>query len=188
MTPAMPRTRVLVALPALAVALGVGGCGVVDPYQQHTTAASTSTSSTTPSGPRTPSSAAPGGGQGASGPVATLARYAYLATNWTSHTLSNDQQRLAALSRGGARAQALQTAVTYGHASSLQHSKVTNTGQVTSIARGRGVRRGDWVITTEEHTGGSDDYAGLPAQAHIYYARLVHVAGGWAVSTWSPQN
>jgi hypothetical protein len=185
----MPSTRVLLTLAALTIAIALGGCGVANPYQHHTIiSTATSTSSTRPSGLLTRSSPAPDDEQDATGPVAALARYAYLATNWTSRTLSKDQQRLAALSRGGARAQALQTAATYGRASSLQHSRVTNTGQVTSIARGRGVRQGEWVITTEEHTGGRDDYSGLPAQAHIYYVRLTHVAGGWAVSTWSPQN
>ena len=183
-TRARPR---LLAVPLVAIAAGVAGCGISDPYH-HATRSSPASPPTSPAA--TATSAAPPGpsSTGASTAPVALARYAQLAINWTSRTLSRDQHQLADLSVGAARAQALQTAATYGARSSLQHSQVTNQGQVTAIARGRGPRAGDWVITTQENTGGQGDYAGLPAQAHVYYAQVIHTRHGWTVSTWSAQN
>ena len=71
---------------------------------------------------------------------------------------------------------------------SLQRSRISNRGQITSIAPGQGPQTGQWVITTQETTTGQGDYRGLPAQAHIYIARLTHTIHGWAVSTWAPQG
>lgn len=176
------------ALPALAAGAGLTGCGITNPYQ-HVPANTTRPTSLTATSPTTAASTlASTAPSGAPSPQAALERYSRLAINWTSRTLASDQRLLASLSSGAARAQALQTAATYGYGSSLQHSQVTNRGQITSIAAGQGPTRGEWVITTREQTAGTGDYVGLPAQSHVYYAQVQHTPTGWDVSTWSAQN
>jgi hypothetical protein len=165
---------------ALLVAGSVAGCGVANPYTIHTRTHAQVTVSAT-----TRASAAPVSTRSA---AVLLRRYATVSINWTSHTLAARQRELARLAVAGARAQALQTAASYGPSSSLHRSRVSNRGQITSIATGQGPRRGWWVITTQETTSGSGDYQHLPAQAHVYAARLTRTGNGWQVSRWSPQS
>jgi hypothetical protein len=159
---------------------GLAGCGVANPYTIHPRAHTRPAANAT-----TPHSAVLGPARSAQ---ALLRRYATVSINWTSHTLAARQRELARLAVAGARAQALQTAASYGPGSSLHRSRVSNRGQITSIATGQGPRRGWWVITTQETTSGSGDYQHLPAQAHVYAARLTRTGNGWQVSRWSPQN
>jgi hypothetical protein len=168
----------LIALLATA-AVAVGGCGVSDPYQHPA-----------PTRPRATTSTHTTAAASIPGPtaVAVLRRYATLSFDWTSHTLASHQHQLEALATAGARAQAAQTAATYGAGSNLQKSRVANRGQITSIAPGQGPRRGWWVITTQETTTGTGDYQGLPSRTHVYDAQLTHTSGEWQVATWSPQN
>lgn len=184
------RTRPLpILLTAAAGALALVGCGVSDPYQHPAHATSDATSSTTSTSPTNPTTTLAAGSTSASNAVAVIRRYTMLSIDWTSRTLAARQRRLEGLATAGARAQAAQTAASYGTGSSLQHSRVANHGQITSIARGQGPRRGWWVITTQETTTGSGDYHGLPSRTHVYDAKLTHTTTtGWKVSTWSPQN
>jgi hypothetical protein len=186
----MPRTRALPIIAASAIAMPLAGCGITNPYASHTDAAKTTAApSTTPWTPPPATNPQPAVSFAGSGsPQAALERYATADINWTSATLGADQRHLASISLGAARAMALQAAATYGAGSQLQKSRVTNSGQVTSIAAGQGPLRGRWVITTQEHTSGSGDYAGLPAQAHVYYARVQHTTTDWVITQWSPQT
>ncbi len=182
------RSRLPLTAALATAGIAVGGCGITNPYQHPTTTtatSSTSTSTTPTTGDIAPAAVAPAG---ADSPQAAIARYATAEINWTAATLGADQRHLAAISLGAARAMALQTAATYSTGSQLQHSQVTNRGQITSIAAGQGPASGEWVITTREHTTGAGDYAGLPTQPHIYYARLRHTPTGWQITQWSPQN
>jgi len=186
----MTHLRTLLALPAAAVA--ISGCGITNPYQHpsHTAPAGTTSAQTSTASTSAAASTPPpvGAISGSSSPQAAIERYATDDINWSSATLGADQRHLASISLGAARAMALQAAATYGAGSQLQRSKVANSGQITSIAAGQGPLRGRWVITTQEHTGGTGDYAGLPAQAHVYYARVQHTTTGWVISQWSPQT
>jgi hypothetical protein len=165
-----------------AAAAGLAGCGIANPYQpHHGKAPAPARTITTEAQPTTTTA-------GAVAPRALLSRYTTLSINWTSATLASRQRQLAGMAVGGARAQALQTAASYGAGSTLQRSRVADHGEITSIAAGEGPRHGWWVITTQETTTGTGDYQGLPAQAHVYAAQLVHTTHGLAVSTWSPQN
>jgi hypothetical protein len=164
----------------LAAATIAAGCGVNNPYQHARSTPVKTTVKTTIS--TRPVVIEPDDAR------AVLRRYALLSINWTSHTLVAHQHQLAHLATGGARAQALQTAATYGTGSTLQESGVANHGQITSIAAGEGPAAGQWVITTRETTTGRGDYTGLPSQPHIYQAQLAHTPHGWEVSTWTPQN
>jgi hypothetical protein len=178
----MNRSRIIRSLTAAISAVVLAGCGVTNPYQHPRTGTVYTTVNTTSH--TTVNRPAPVAG----GPRAVLRRFAQLSINWTSHTLANRQRQLAQLASGGARAQALQTAATYGAGSTLQRSGVANSGQITSIGPGQGPAAGQWVITTREKTTGRGDYTGLPSQRHVYQALVAYTRDGWKVSTWSPQN
>jgi hypothetical protein len=186
------RTRIpLTTITAGAIALITSGCGISNPYQHPTPPATTPHANSAPiTAPTTttPASTVPVPAPEASTPQAALTAYANGEVDWTSGTVGADQRHLASISTGAARAMALQAAATYGAGSQLQHSKVSNSGVVTSISPGEGPLHGAWVLTTREKTGGQGDYTGLPAQAHVYYAHLQHTTAGYTVSQWSPQS
>jgi hypothetical protein len=195
---------------AVALALTLAGCGLTDPYTgQHSSAtstspavstSSTSTTTTVPNADPAPERGGtiPNASQAAqnrpaenaarSTPRAALERYADLDINWTAATVARGQRQLAAISVGQARAQALQAAAAYGRDSTLQASRVANSGTVIAIAPGQGPAVGPWVIVTRETTTGQGEYAGLPPTDHITVAQLEHTSAGWIVSSWSPQH
>ncbi len=121
-------------------------------------------------------------------PEAALLRYSQIAVNWNWRNLAAVQQRLASISLGQARAQALQAAAGASTNSNLRSQRITNTGQPISIAGGQGSAAGRWVIVTRERTTGQGAYAGLPPTLHITYAQLTHTSDGYVVSRWTSQN
>jgi hypothetical protein len=125
---------------------------------------------------------------GSASPQTALERYATLDINWTAKTVAAVQHKLAALSVGQARAQALQAAASYSHDNVLQASQVANTGTVIAIAPGQGAEASAWVVVTREQTSGQGDYAGLPATDHVTVAQVEHIARGWVISSWSPRS
>jgi len=117
---------------------------------------------------------------------AALSRYGQVAVNWTWRDLTTVQRRLAQISLGQARAQALQAAA--GADSTLRALQISNSGQPVAIAPGQGPATGRWVIVTREHTTGQASYAGLPPTLHVTYAQVVHSTQGFVVSQWQPQQ
>jgi hypothetical protein len=202
------RHRSAHALTAAALAVALTGCGITNPYsaRTHTPPAETTTQTSPPvssttadptpvherNGTISPAAAASqhalANDAAASTPQAALRTYVLLYINWTSKTVAVNQRRLAAISLAGARAQALQAAMSYGSDSVLQTSQLRNAGQVLSISRGRASAAGSWVVVTRESTTGSGDYQGLPAQDHVYLAQLTHVNSGWVISAWTPKT
>jgi hypothetical protein len=191
----------------LALAVAVAGCGLTDPYTNHsptqTTAQTTTRRSATATLPNDPSERTAGHhpaattalaitanptAAGESTPQAVLERYAELEINWTAETIGQTQRELAAISLGTARADALQAAASYQADSVLQHSHVTNTGTVIAITTRRDGAHDVWVIVTSEKTTGQGDNAGLPAGLHVTYAQLTHTPHGYRVSAWSPRT
>ena len=123
-------------------------------------------------------------GAAAPSPQAALARYAALYVNWTAATLASDQRKLASLSTGQARAQALAQGA---HPSpTVTRYAVSNSGSVVAIAVGHETERGRWAVVTDERTNGYGPYQGLPATSHVTWATVARVAGGWVVSGWYP--
>jgi hypothetical protein len=190
-------------LTAIALAVVISGCGISNPYATGT--ATTRTTESRSSVTRIDADPAPerggtipsaasraqdtsAGHAGALTPEAALKYYAEIYINWSARTVGARQRRLASISLGGARAQALQAAASYAHDSTLTASHVTNTGTVVSIAAGQGVGAGQWVVVTSETTSGQGDYQGLPAQLHVTYSQLTYTRTGWVVSEWSPQT
>ena len=198
--------RLAVALLSAAI---LAGCGITNPYATSTappparaqpartsTASATTFTNSDPTperGGTIPRSATRVGnalaaGAGQPTPRLALVRYARIYINWSASTVAGTQRRLAAISLGSARAQALQAAASYEHDATLQRSHVANSGQVVSIAAGQGAAAGQWVIVTSEKTTGQGDYQGLSAQLHVTYAQLTHTPGGWVVSEWEPRT
>jgi hypothetical protein len=204
-------SRVRWARTALAaIAAGaIGGCaGITNPYQSKgpartATIGSTSTSTTTPPadsgdpaperGGTIPSSARAAQnkleiGATSRSPAAALERYAELYVNWNAADVTARQRKLASISLGQARAQALQAAASAAGDTRLLKSHVANSGTVVAITRGRGPAAGEWVIVTREQTTGQGDYAGLPPTLHVIYAQLTATPEGWVVIRWQAEN
>lgn len=191
----MRELQRLLALPlASAAAVVLAGClSIHDPTTNPTTTTPTTVvSDPTPAperGGRIPAAAnaqqtrlAPGAAS--SEPVAALERYAKLWSNWTAGTVAADQRRLASISLGQARAQALQATATLARDSTLTRSDVANTGQVIAITPALHAP-GVWVVAISERTTGAGQYAGLPATVHVNYAQLTHTHHGYVVERWS---
>jgi hypothetical protein len=180
-----PGARAILAAGALALALA--GCGITDPY-----ATSRRTSSTVrnqeasvpdddgPSPPPVRITAGPA----APSAEAALAHYASVYVNWTAATLAANERKLASLSTGQARDQALAEGL---HPSpTIARYAVSNSGSVVGIAEGRGTERGRWAVVTVEQTNGYGPYQGLPATSHVTWATVTRVSQGWVVSGWYP--
>jgi len=197
--------RSIVILAALLVAGELAGCaGIANPYQTDDAVTRTTSAPAAPTpgdaGDPTPerNGTVPvpaqaaidrlGPGSGRTSPQAALARYALLYINWTAATVAADQRRLAAISLGQARAQALQATASLARDPELTKSAVSNTGTVVAISAGQGAAAGLWVLVTREQTTGQGDYAGLPPTLHVIYAELTATANGWVVTRWQPQN
>ncbi len=172
---------------ALAVAVLLAGCGISDPYTRPQRPASTAAAAIErgehdgpPSAPGPP----PARGAAAVTPQQALARYGAVYVNWTAATLSGNERRLAAMSTGQARAQAL--AESSAPPATLARYAVANAGAVAAIAPGQGTERGKWAIVTDEQTSGDGPFQGLPATTHVTWATVTRSAGGWVVSGWYP--
>ena len=199
------RCRPAALIATATVALAAAGCGITDPYTKTTARTRTATGTTAARPTVTDADPVPerGGtispavrrkqrrlasGAGAPTPQAALERYAQIYINWTASDLPAKQGRLASISLGSARAQALQAAASYRHDSTLIASHVTNAGTVVAIAAGQGAAAGHWVVVTSETTSGQGDYQGLPTQLHVTYAQLAHTPTGWLVTAWEPRG
>ena len=193
-----PATLLLSVLGAAALA----GCGITDPYAGTKAATSTSTRSSTatvtnadpaperggtiPAGARAEQSRlSPSAAQPTT--QAALQRYARLYVNWTAANVPAVQRKLASLSDGQARAQALQAAASYTRDQTLAQSGVANSGHLVAITPSI-TAPGQWVLVTSEQTTGNGDYSGLPPTLHVIYAQVTRTPKGWVVSEWAPQN
>jgi len=170
-----------------ALALTLAGCGITDPYatSQRTSSIVRNQEASVPDddGPSPPPLRITAG---AAAPTAqaALAHYGSLYVNWTAATLAADERKLASLSTGQARAQALAEKL---HPSpTVARYAVSNSGSVVAIAEGQGTERGRWAVVTVEQTNGYGPYQGLPATSHVTWATVAQVAAGWVVSGWYP--
>jgi len=197
--------RTAVTLAALLVAGEIAGCaGIANPYQTNGTATRTTSTlrATTPADADDPTpernGTVPPHQQAAidrlsadaarTSPQVALTRYAALYVNWTAAGVAANQRRLAAISLGQARAQALQAAASLARDPELTKSAVSNTGTVVAIAPGQGAAAGLWVVVTREQTTGKGDCAGLPPTLHVIYAQLTRTPNGLVVIRWQPEN
>ncbi len=203
----MSRQPIMITLAGL-LAATLSGCGITNPYRSQptkrpaTTSASTSSTITTAADSRDPASERDGTipvadqaaqhkvavGAATSTPQAALEQYARLYVNWQASSLIARQRKLASISLGPARAQALQAAASAARDPELTRSQVANQGQLIAITQGRGPASAEWVLVTREHTTGQGDYAGLPPTLHVIYAQVTKNAHGYVVSQWQPQT
>jgi hypothetical protein len=179
----------LIAVCLLLAAVALASCSNPD--------APTTTPSTTPSAspqnageppapaPSSPAVQAPADVQPT--PTKAITAFTELYVNWTYQTLTAHQRILAAIAVGPARLAEQQAAASSEADTTIARGHIYNTGQVISIAPDAS-RPGTWVLVTYEQTGGSTEYAGLPAAYHVTLAQLARVAGGYSISQWLPQN
>jgi hypothetical protein len=176
----------------LVVVVVLAGCSNPDaPSKGKPTTTTTSTSSPANAGeppaptPPSPSLQAPADVQVT--PSAALAAFSYLYSNWTYHTLTSNQRKLAAMSAGAARLAEQQAAASSQADITIARGYIWNSGEIISIAEDA-AHPGTWAIVTREQTGGSTQYEGLPASYHVTLARLARISKGYTVLEWSPQN
>jgi hypothetical protein len=120
-------------------------------------------------------------------PEAALSAFAQLYVNWSYRTLAEHQRSLAQMSVGAARLSETEAAARTAADSTIVRARIYNRGQVVVLGRDQ-TRSGWWVIVTREQTGGSSQYAGLPAAYHVTRARLAEVGDGFVVEQWLPQS
>jgi hypothetical protein len=186
-----PKAGALVACLLLA-AVALSGCSNPD-APLATVSATTATAATAAGSPGEPAApAAPAASLQAphllaATPQAALSAYAETYINWSFQTLGSQQLQLAAMSVGAARLSERQAAAASASDSTIARGHIYNSGQVVSVGADA-TRVGGWVVVTREHTGGSEQYQGLPRAYHVTLARLAVVPGGWAVSEWLPQS
>lgn len=187
--PPMPGAAQRLAVTAAVAALLLAGCGITDPdYVDTTSPSATSTTLTVASadhdGPTLPPRSRLAAGAVQASPAVALAWYGRLYVNWSWQTVAGDQRRLAGISVGQARAQALAAAAQ--PEAMLARYAVHNQGQVVAIAPGQGIERGKWAVVTDEQTSGDGPYEGLPATSHVTWATVQRTAQGWVLSGWYP--
>lgn len=194
----MSHTPNRTAVAAVLAALTIAGCSLTNPYSPQATTPPSSNAPDAPDPPPERGGSIPAAAQTAQRTLApaaaqptpddALARYATIAINWSWRTLASTERRLATLSLGQARAQALQTAAHAAANAGLRQQQIRNSGQPVSIALGEGQAGGRWVIVTTERTTGTGSYAGLPPALHVTYAQLTHTPAGWVITQWLPQT
>ena len=191
--------------------LALAGCGITDPYAGHHAAQRPDRTAGDPAGddhgatvtdPSEPAPSQPAthrhqrrhrrharAGAGDT-PQALVARYARLYINWTATTIGAGTSASSPRSRSAPRApRRCRPPRSYSHDPTLAASHVANTGTVVSIAAGQGPAARRAGSSSPANTPpASGDYAGLPAAAHVIYARVTHTPHGWVISEWSPQN
>ena len=173
--------RLVAVLAAVAAASLLAACGLTNPNTAALGGSTTSSSSSaTAPAPTKPRPDAPGGG---TTPQATIRKYAGLWCNWTATDLLSHETQMAALSTGRARTQALLTAGTQQPPS----SSITNTCTIESIAPGRSVAAGRWVLVTAAATADAATPSATPLY-HVTYVTLSQHGGPYLVSSWAPQS
>lgn len=181
--------RTLSILCVLLATVALTGCVNPDAPKQPDASRSASTPQNAgePPAPAPPTASSQKPASVKSTPEAAIEAFSRLYSNWTYRTLTSNQRTLARLSVGAARLAEQQAAASAQADTTISQGHIWNQGQIVSIATDR-TQHGAWVLVTREQTGGSTQYAGLPASYHVTRARLVAVQGGYAVSEWLPQN
>ena len=177
---ATARPSVLIA----AVAVALCGCGVSDPYTKQPRPAPADTVTRGDHDGPAASSAAVSAGAVARTPRAALDRYGAIYVNWSAGTLPAVEGRLASISTGQARAQAITESEAPPR--SVSTYAVSDSGRVVAVAAGQGAKRGEWAVITVEQTAGDGPYQGLPATSHVTWATVQRHGAGWLVSGWYP--
>ena len=122
-------------------------------------------------------------------PVEAIDVFATGYINWTAATIVARMRALARLSVGQARSAVLLAAAQTAQDYELRRGGVANSGTVEVVALLPGTA-GEYAVVTRERTTASTTtaYEGLIPAWHVALATVAQVGGGWAVSSWQPQN
>jgi hypothetical protein len=137
-------------------------------------------------GPRQPQSA-PGA---SASPIVAIEAFATAYINWTASTVSGRMRALAALSVGQARSETALAAAQTAQDYELRRGGIANSGAVEAVAAVLGARD-EYAVVTRERTTASNTtaYQGLRPAWHLALATVTQVkGGGWALSSWQPEN
>jgi len=181
--------RVFTLLLAIALASCLAGCS--NPYASRAPQSKPDAAQSPgePPAPARPTTASQAPERVQSTPQRALTLFADLYTNWSYHTLTQNQQTLAAISVGTARLTEQQAAAASTTDTTVTRARITNHGQLIAVAENLD-RPGTWIVVTREQTSSEDngEYEGLGASYHLTLAEVAAVPGGWAVSDWRPQT
>lgn len=123
-------------------------------------------------------------------PAAAVHAFADAYINWTAATVTTRLRELARLSVGQARSAMTLAASETARDYELRRGGVANRGTVEAVtplsARGH-----EYVVVTRELTTATatDAYRGLGPAWHVALATVTALpGGGWALSSWQPEN
>ena len=178
----------LATVAALAACIAVEGCA--DPYSSPTASRPTAEPTPTVPGelplpqPSRSDDTQPTGRLPATAGLAAR-RAADLAYTWTARTAAARQTRLAAISTGQARRDALQAAARLPTDPQLAAGQATSSGRLAAIALrpGRTTRSG--LLVTHEQLKANGVHQD---RWRVTLVTLIRLPQGWAVSRWSPQQ
>lgn len=159
----------------LAAAVGLGGCGLRDPYAQQ---------QRRPVAARAQIAAAPvpeAALKPADKATSVLARFADAWVNWSAATLPHERALLLAMATGGLAEQLRQDAAQTVKTQLQEVSQAYSRGRYVGVIQRQG---GLSIVVTYE------DVALVGGQAqgayHVYLARTEHTTYGWRVREWQP--
>ncbi len=168
-----------------ALSVGAGGSGHASPGAQAAKLAQAQRTHEYPGPPVHQNALA-----GSPGPVLAVEAFATAYINWTAASVSGRMRTLAALSVGQARSEmalaAAQTAQDY----ELRRGGIANSGTVEVVAPMLG-KADEYAVVTRELTTAANitAYQGLRPAWHLALATVTPVkGGGWALSSWQPEN
>jgi hypothetical protein len=194
---------------AVALAVGLAGCGLFaapsprSPASRTTTGSLTATIGPSSSAPtaaaiartrRTHELPTPAGTVHAAGgwrtPSAAVSAFASVYVNWTAATVGSRLRALARASVGQARAEMATEAREVGGDRELRSGEIANSGAVETVAAIAGDPETYTVVTRERTSAARDGaYRGLPAEWHVSVATVTRRGDGlWVVSGWQPES
>jgi hypothetical protein len=194
-------------LPAVVVALVVGGCTLTPGTAQRSAAPpaaaqrsaappaakATTTASIAAAAQRTHEVPTPAPRPGVAGgwrsPAEAVQAFATTYVNWDYRTIALRLRALSQVSVGQARSMLSMAAAEVGRDAELRQGQIANSGVVEAIGPVRG-RSDQYAVVTRERTtaANTNAYQGLAPAWHVALATVTRVRGLWVLSAWQPES
>jgi hypothetical protein len=192
-------------VPAVLLALVLGGCALSPSAAQRATTPSAATAMSTSTGSTRPNASIAAKAQrthevptpaprpvvagGWRSPADAVQAFASAYVNWNYRTVAPHLRVLSEVSVGQARSMLSMAAAQAGRDSELRRGQIANSGVVEAIGPVRG-RSDQYAVVTRERTTAADTnaYQGLAPAWHVALATVTRVRGLWVLSAWQPES